>query len=441
MKDSPIIPFPAAIALAIAGSAGAGQTILYVDDDACPQPGSGTSTDPFCSIQDAIDLATDGDEIVVSPGTYVEAINLLGKAISLRSSDGPEVTAIAACPSYVSMITCDSGEGPETILDGFRISGCGFDGVLGGFVAAGAGMRNEGSSPTVRNCIFSGNVAGGFDGCPFEILGPSGVGGAVYNFNGAPLFVDCLFVGNAALTLCGWCDGDVCCQWNFTCCDGGGFYSCSGGLGGAMYNYQSSPTLINCTIVGNYGEGGEPFFEPAGGAVVGGGTLLNCIVWGNGPDALGAASVRYSTVQGGYPGADNIDADPLFVAGGDYRLSSDSPCIDAGHNNAIAGLADTDLDGNPRFADDPATGDTGCGVPVVVDMGAYEFQGKPARVLFGDIDGNGRVGIRDLVSLIQCMGSGEPACCVADLDLDGEVGMSDVMLLIQMLVHSVPFEP
>jgi hypothetical protein len=78
---------------------------------------------------------------------------------------------------------------------------------------------------------------------------------------------------------------------------------------------------------------------------------------------------------------------------------------------------------------------------VKVDMGAYEFQGKPARVLFGDIDGDGRVGIRDLVTLIQCIGSDDPACCVADLDLDGEVGLSDVMLLIPKLIHSVPFEP
>lgn len=87
------------------------------------------------------------------------------------------------------------------------------------------------------------------------------------------------------------------------------------------------------------------------------------------------------------------------------------------------------------------TADSGCGVPVVVDMGAYEFQGKPARVLLGDIDGSGRVGIRDLISLIQCMASDDPTCCVADLDLDGEVGMFDVRLLIHMLVHSVPFEP
>ena len=80
-------------------------------------------------------------------------------------------------------------------------------------------------------------------------------------------------------------------------------------------------------------------------------------------------------------------------------------------------------------------------MPVVVDMGAYEYQGEPATVLFGDVNGDGRVGVRDLVTLTQCMGSGDPDCCVADLDLDGEVGTSDIALLIPKLFFSVPFEP
>ena len=58
------------------------------------------------------------------------------------------------------------------------------------------------------------------------------------------------------------------------------------------------------------------------------------------------------------------------AAAGDFRLSAGSPCIDAGHNWASAGLAATDLGGAPRFADDGATPDTGCGAPIVVDMGA-----------------------------------------------------------------------
>ena len=57
-------------------------------------PGNGSEVDPYCSIQTAIDNAVDTDEIVVAPGTYVEAINFLGKAITLRSSDGQSVTTI-----------------------------------------------------------------------------------------------------------------------------------------------------------------------------------------------------------------------------------------------------------------------------------------------------------------------------------------------------------
>ena len=43
------------------------------------------------TIQAAIGVAVNGDDVVVAPGTYFEAINFNGKAITVRSSDGPEV--------------------------------------------------------------------------------------------------------------------------------------------------------------------------------------------------------------------------------------------------------------------------------------------------------------------------------------------------------------
>jgi hypothetical protein len=111
-------------------------------------------------------------------------------------------------------------------------------------------------------------------------------------------------------------------------------------------------------------------------------------------------------------------------------LSAGSPCIDAGHNNAIAGLVDSDLDGNPRCADDPATDDTGCGVPVVVDMGAFEYQGIPADVTFGDLNGDNLVGLDDFDALLNCWSSADEPCCVADLDLSGSVNVVDFLILL-----------
>jgi hypothetical protein len=210
-----------------------------------------------------------------------------------------------------------------------------------------------------------------------------------------------------------------------------------------MYNFYADPAVTNCTMSGNTASWGGAIYNhftsrPA---------ITNCILWGNLPgqvfDDSSVTVARYCAIQDGFPGPGNIDAHPMFVdpKNGDFRLQPGSPCIDAGHNNAIADLIHLDLDGNPRFADDPATVDSGCGDPVVVDLGAYEFQGDPDSVVFGDINGDGRVRISDLIALGACMGSADRECCVADLDVNGEVGTSDLALLISKLVLAAPLEP
>ena len=59
----------------------AAQTTWHVPDD-------------FTSIQSAISGTANGDIIIVRPGTYLENLNFEGKAITLKSESGPDVTVI-----------------------------------------------------------------------------------------------------------------------------------------------------------------------------------------------------------------------------------------------------------------------------------------------------------------------------------------------------------
>jgi hypothetical protein len=76
-----------------------------------------------------------------------------------------------------------------------------------------------------------------------------------------------------------------------------------------------------------------------------------------------------------WPGRGNINADPRFLdqANGDFHLTNDSPCIDAG-DNSHPDLQPTDIEFADRIIDDPDVGDTGIrnGEPAIVDMGVFE---------------------------------------------------------------------
>jgi len=128
--------------------------------------------------------------------------------------------------------------------------------------------------------------------------------------------------------------------------------------------------------------------------------VTNCILWGDSPDEIsgGTPAVSYSDIQGGFPGTGNIDMNPLFVdpEDGDLHLLPGSPCIDAANNIAVPSEITTDLDGNPRFVDNPYVVDTGLGDPPIVDMGAYELCLWDCG---GDHDGN--VGIVDFLGLLS----------------------------------------
>jgi len=131
------------------------------------------------SIQAAIDLAQNGDRVLIAAGTYQESIDTLGKSITIEGVDGAGQTVIDGggnIPGYV--VTVDSG---SPVLRGLTITG-GF-GQPG--TGPGGGVLINAASPTLEDCVVIDNAG---------ILG----GGAAV-FGGSPVFRNTIFQDNHAL--------------------------------------------------------------------------------------------------------------------------------------------------------------------------------------------------------------------------------------------------
>jgi hypothetical protein len=338
-----------------------GGATIYVDAGAAGAADGTSWADAYADLEDALDAAKAGDQIWVAQGIYKPTVphgcsgNIcksfqMKNGVAIYGGFDPDAGATGfeerdweGNPTILSGDIGIEGEGWDNILhvfyhpygtdldssavlDGFTITG---GKAIYGKVypeAEGGGMYNEGSSPTLIHCTFSGNAAS--------------LGGGMYNEESSPTLIDCTFSGNSGLYF----------------------------AGGMLNVGSSSPTLTNCTFEGN-----SAFLDGGGMENLGSSspTLTNCILWGNVPGQILSDSrspvVTYSDVQGGYTGEGNIDADPLFLdaANGDYHLRPGSPCIDAGYN-AAPNLPAHDFEGDPRIVD----GD-GDGV-AVVDMGVDE---------------------------------------------------------------------
>jgi hypothetical protein len=113
------------------------------------------------TIQAAIKAAQSGDLILVSAGKYVENIDFLGKAITVKSARGPNVTIIDGGGVY-SVVTFTSNETQASVLSGFTIqNGNALDTPEG----EGGGIAIENASPTIKDNIiqanFGANAGGG----------------------------------------------------------------------------------------------------------------------------------------------------------------------------------------------------------------------------------------------------------------------------------------
>ena len=114
--------------------------------------------DHYAKIQDAIFASNGGDTIVVRPGIYVENIDFLGRAITLMSEKGPEITVIdggnPSNPDIGSVVTFQRAETSKTQLIGFTITnGTG----TGNSRRVGGGIYCYGAQPNIIDNIIRNN--------------------------------------------------------------------------------------------------------------------------------------------------------------------------------------------------------------------------------------------------------------------------------------------
>jgi parallel beta-helix repeat protein/predicted outer membrane repeat protein len=288
------------------------------------------------------------------------------------------------------------------------VTGCTF---INNEAEYGGGIANRDyCNPVLSNCIFGSNEA---VLRPVQLWGFGGVGGGVYNSQASPIMTNCIFSGNSAEV------------------HGGGLYG----------RDRSKLQTTNCTFISNISllDGSTLAFDSAWQSSPNTVQISNCIIWDdtngiwnndNSIITIACSDVQVSggssswTITSATDGGGNIDENPLLDNYTLY-LQADSPCIDAGSNDALP--ADTldldydgnttekipfDIDGNPRIVSD------------VVDMGAHEFQPPPNRPPDADADGPYWIDVGDDLYL-DGTGSSDPDTAYGDSIVSYEWDLND----------------
>lgn len=388
------------------GLAGAATLCVWTNS---PHPGAPYNawTNAAHEIQTAVNAAAVGDTVLVTNGVYASgsaamsghAVSnrvLIATSIVVRSVNGPAVTIIQGRAAGESVerrcvyitgggqltgFTLTNGTACGTAVWMDRLGGgaaiersgwvsncvvCSNTATYGGGIAAYYGGE-------VRNCFVYGNTAGS---------GSWYYGGGFYGTQGAAVY-DSVFSNNACevgggVSLEGNCTVRRCLMINNQAASGGGL-SLKGGdvvdnclivsnvaskSGGGVSFSAGAGTMRNCTVVGNVA---QLYPDHSGTYHVSGGSLVNCILVRNGDGLQNLdASLNYTadhlcTTPLPSNGTGHVTLDPLLLSDG--RLSTNSPCIDAGCTNGpgddFAGIS-RPLDGN----NDGAT---------AWDIGAYEY--------------------------------------------------------------------
>ena len=236
------------------------------------------------TIQAGIDAATDGDIVLVQPGTYNENFQFRGRNIRVQSAAGPELTFLQQDDSDKPIVRFISDEGLRTELSGFTIQGA----------MIKSAVLVDGSSPTIHNNVFRHNWISPYVAeYPLKVIGESSSPSIHHNvidkngglanvyIKGPAIFYNNTIVNSQRAGILVIHDGAI----------------------------LRNNLIVQCPLYGIFfGDGVQP-------------TVDYNNFFGNSPN--------YSE---GEPGLNDISLDPMFVEpeAGDYRLRPESPCVDAG---------------------------------------------------------------------------------------------------------------
>lgn len=257
------------------------------------------------TIRLAINSAADGDVIIVADGIYIndgdKNLDFGGRAITVRSANGP-INCIIDCKGKDTVLDrafyFHSGEEANSVVQGFTIKR--------GYSDKGGAIYCNNSSPTINNCIITGNEAflGGavynesssptFVDCTFsenESTEDDDSGGAMYNINSNPELLNCIFINNVAAGYGGGMDNQLSNPRLLDCM----FTDNSARIGGGMFNMRSEPNVSSCIFTGNSAEVGGAMTNERSSSIV-----LNCLFNGNtADDGGGMGNYTYSYFPGG----------------------------------------------------------------------------------------------------------------------------------------------
>src|SRR3989441_1585592 len=388
----------------------------------------------YPTIQAAIDASTNGDTVMVAPGTYFENIDFKGKLITVQSAQGPSATTIDG-GNLAPVVNFSTAETAVATIQGFTLQ---HGNATFAFGYEGAGVHISGASPTVagNNIVANTSCANGVGisvafaspvirdnaidgntkqpGCSGQNGGGNYGRGAsnaqiIHNsiFNnttdygggislfaaGTPTLLNNTISGNGAeyagggIYAVNQSDANIIqnlITGNRSPVSGAGLYiSPPSGTRGAL--------LVNNTIAGNFGGDSGVFLGGFDAQVQ---LFNNIVAAATSPQPAVLCDTTYSSTPPVFDHNDlfnsagpatqgscsvvvgtsgNISADPKFASTGDFHLQSSSPAVDAGNSGAPS-LPSTDLDGKPRISG------------VAVDQGAYEFQ-QPLVVMMSSVSG------------------------------------------------------